>query len=118
MSPLPRTEIDVEDLRDTFCFGVAGNFAGHLEQAGEAADFVNVSAAAAMPKGIFPWYVPGADTQLGSFPLSSSELVVPDPAETPGNIQVEPELAVACDVHRDGAGVVTALTPRLSLIHI
>ena len=30
------------DLRDAACFGVAGNFTGHLEQAGEAADFVNV----------------------------------------------------------------------------
>ena len=110
--PLERTEITVEDLRSTFCFGVAGNFAGHLEQAGEAVDFVNVSAAAAMPKGIFPWYQPGADTFLGVFPISSDELTVPDPDVAPGNIQVEPELGVFCDVVRDGDGDVARLVPR------
>src|SRR5689334_11618568 len=29
-------DIDIEELRTWFGFGVAGNFAGHLEQAGEA----------------------------------------------------------------------------------
>jgi hypothetical protein len=112
MSLLPRHDIDLDDLRATFCFGVAGNFAGHLEQAGEAVDFVNVDAAAAMPKGIFPWYVPGADTFLGAFPLSSDELLVPDPAVAPGRIQVEPELAVLCDVVRGDDGAITRLAPR------
>jgi hypothetical protein len=110
---LERFAIDPSELADTFCFGVAGNFAGHLEQAGEAVDFVNVTAAAAMPKGIFPWHVPGADTFLGAFPISSDTLTVPDPAVAPGRIQVEPELAVHCDVVRDAAsGAVTALAPR------
>jgi hypothetical protein len=112
MSLLARHEIDLDDLRSTFCFGVAGNFAGHLEQAGEAVDFVNVDAAAAMPKGIFPWYVPGSSTFLGAFPLSSDELVVPDPAVAPGRIQIEPELAVLCDIVRDAAGGITGLAPR------
>ena len=35
-------DLDIAELRSWFGFGVAGNFAGHLEQAGEAADFVNV----------------------------------------------------------------------------
>ena len=30
------------DSKDIPCFGVAGNFTGHLEQAGEAIDFANV----------------------------------------------------------------------------
>ena len=35
-------------------FGVAGNFAGHLEQAGEAADFTQVKTENAIqPKAIF-----------------------------------------------------------------
>ena len=39
--------------------GVAGNFAGHLEQAGEAADFLQVKTEEAIqPKAIFPFYVP------------------------------------------------------------
>lgn len=36
--------------------GVAGNFAGHLEQAGEARDFVAVAVKEAIaPKAIFPF---------------------------------------------------------------
>ena len=35
-------DLDFDELRSWFGFGVAGNFAGHLEQAGEAVDFVNV----------------------------------------------------------------------------
>ncbi len=35
--------LDDDEMRTWFGFGVAGNFAGHLEQAGEAADFVNVA---------------------------------------------------------------------------
>ena len=45
-------------------FGVAGNFTGHLEQAGEAADFANVrTAEPTAPKALFPTYIPagGAD---------------------------------------------------------
>ncbi len=112
MTDLVPVTIDLADLRSTFGFGVAGNFAGHLEQAGEAVDFVNVAAAAEMPKGIFPWYAPGADSFLGSFPLSTDALIVPNPIENPGRIQVEPELAVLCDLVRDDAGVVRTLAPR------
>ena len=37
-------------------FGVAGNFAGHLEQAGEAADFTQVKTENAIqPKAVFPF---------------------------------------------------------------
>ena len=42
-------ELDLDELRGWFGFGVAGNFAGHLEQAGEAVDFVNVERARATP---------------------------------------------------------------------
>lgn len=113
MSILARIKITLDDLRSTFGFGVAGNFAGHLEQAGEAVDFASVGAAAAMPKGIFPWYVPGSDTRLGAFPLSSDLLALPAPAaDAPLRIQVEPELGVLCDIARDETGAVAALTPR------
>ena len=112
MSPLPRIEIDHGSLRSTFGFGVAGNFTGHLEQAGEAVDFEHVDAAGELPKGIFPWYVPGGETFLGAWPIAADELVVPDPATSPGRIQVEPELAVHCDVVRGDDGAVRALVPR------
>ena len=112
MARLDRMTVDLLDLRGTFGFGVAGNFAGHLEQAGEASDFVNVAAVAERPKGIFPWHAPGVDGFLGAFPLSTRTLVVPDPEIAPGNIQVEPEVGVLCDVQRGDDGRVRALAPR------
>ncbi len=103
-------DIALSEMRDWFGFGVAGNFAGHLEQAGEAADFVNVTSEGAAPKGIFPWYAPGSDTFLGEFPLSNDEVVLP--AESPEfsgplNLQIEPEVGLACRVVWQGDTVVT-----------
>jgi hypothetical protein len=92
--------IDLDQLRGVFGFGVAGNFAGHLEQAGEAADFVAVNAEPEAPKGIFPWYVPGDDGFLGEFPLASDEIVLPA-SDAPLNLQIEPEVGVLASV-RDG----------------
>ena len=47
------------DTTDIPCFGVAGNFTGHLEQAGEAADFKNVKTLEQnAPKAIFPTFLP------------------------------------------------------------
>lgn len=112
MSEPSRVAIDLDSLHSTFGFGVAGNFAGHLEQAGEAGDFRNVDAGGSMPKGIFPWYVPGSPTFLGPFPISTDTLAVPEAGERPLRIQVEPELAACCDVERDRSGAVSGLTPR------
>ena len=102
-------ELDLDEVRGWFGFGVAGNFAGHLEQAGEAVDFVNVTSEGAAPKGIFPWYAPGHDSFLGEFPLSHDALMVPEAIEADGplNLQIEPEVGLACDVVWDGDTVVT-----------
>jgi len=109
MAPL---EMALDDLRTTFGFGVAGNFAGHLEQAGEAADFVDVAAVSPeAPKGIFPFYVPGADTFLGAFPLSHDRIAKPV-LTVPPNLQVEPEVGLLCAVTYDAGGAVQALAPR------
>lgn len=97
-------------LRTALGLGVAGNFAGHLEQAGEAADFVNVRAAAAAPKGIFPWYAPGHASFLGTYPLAHDRIVLPA-SDEPLNLQIEPEAGVLCDVEYDDAGVVAAVRP-------
>jgi hypothetical protein len=90
-------DINLDELHSWFGFGVAGNFAGHLEQAGEAADFVNVTSEGVAPKGIFPWYAPGSDSFLGEFPLSQDAVVLPESAE-PLNLQIEPEVGLACRV--------------------
>jgi hypothetical protein len=103
-------ELDLDDVRGWFGFGVAGNFAGHLEQAGEAVDFTNVASAGAdAPKGIFPWYAPGDPGFLGQFPLSHDALVVPETTSGDGplNLQIEPEVGLACRVVWKGDTVVS-----------
>lgn len=106
-------DIDTTELRSWFGFGVAGNFAGHLEQAGEADDFVNVRSGAAeegsAPKGIFPWYAPGNGTFLGEFPLSQDRIALPA-SDEPLNLQIEPEVGLACEVRWQG-DTVTSLVP-------
>ena len=84
-------------------FGVAGNFADHLDQAGEASDFVNVSTKEAhAPKGIFPFYLPKSEDFLGVYPLSNSEIIYPTNIGE-GNLQMEPEVALICElVYEDG----------------
>lgn len=95
------------DKKNIATFGVAGNFTGHLEQAGEAADFVNLKVQdKTAPKGVFPTYLPDAivlantDVQhskkitpqfLHVFPFDHSKIIFPKNEE---NIQIEPECAV------------------------
>ncbi|HMM48741.1 MAG TPA: DUF5718 family protein [Miltoncostaeaceae bacterium] len=99
-------------LKKLFGFGVAGNFAGHLEQAGEAADFVNVAGnGAEAPKGIFPWFVPGEDGFLGTFPVADDHLALPA-SDEPLNLQIEPEAGVIFRVAYDEDGRPRALHPE------
>ena len=81
-------------------FGVAGNFAGHLEQAGEAADFTQVKTENAIqPKAIFPFYVPSEKAGfLSTFPLSHNQINFPQGAD---NLQIEPEIALICDLIKE-----------------
>ena len=104
-------DVLISELTDAIGFGVAGNFAGHLEQAGEASDFRSVrSEAADAPKGIFPWYVPGGETFLGTFPVTSDSLVLPSSQESL-RLQIEPEVGVLCAVGYDADGRVVSLRP-------
>jgi hypothetical protein len=104
-------DLPASELKDCFGLGVAGNFAGHLEQAGEAADFSEVDAPHTAPKGIFPWYLPGNVGFLGTFPLSSDTIALPE-SETPLNLQIEPEAGVLCEIEYDADGAPVALHPR------
>ena len=102
-------DIAIDDLGAAAGIGVAGNFAGHLEQAGEAADFVNVVAESAQaPKGIFPWHVPGRDGYLGVFPLSTDTLIWPV-RDHEVDLQIEPEVGAICRLTYDAGGNVTAI---------
>jgi len=83
-------------LQDVICLGVAGNFAHHLEQAGELEDFKDVvTETAEAPKGIFPFYLPGNDSFLGLYSIGIDTLILPT---YEANAQVEPEIAVLFDI--------------------
>jgi hypothetical protein len=83
-------------LEESICLGVAGNFAHHLEQAGELKEFENViTSELDAPKGIFPFYLPHNHTFLGCFNIGTTELHLP---KEEANAQVEPEIALYCDI--------------------
>lgn len=91
-------------------FGVAGNFALHLEQAGESADFKDVVTDDPNgPKGVFPFYIPRRKGQLGIYPLSSDTIILP---QEECNVQMEPEVAFICDLEYDGEGKIIRITPK------
>lgn len=108
------------DLKLIPCFGVAGNFTGHLEQAGEASDFVNVKAEVGAPKAVFPTYLPmGTEINvtpefLHTFPFDSQKIIFPEGEE---KLQIEPECAIICDVEwetcQKGQSKMVSLTPVL-----
>lgn len=88
----------MEKYRDFAGFGIAGNFALHLEQAGEIEDFKNLEVADEHgPKGIFPFYIPGKAGPLGVYPLSSDAIRLPEDVSL--NVQAEPEVALICNLH-------------------
>jgi len=93
------------NLENTAAFGVAGNFAGHLEQAGEASDFVNVKVDdASAPKAIFPTYIPGASDPtpefLTVFPFDPETILYP---ADQNKLQIEPECAVLFNAEWEGS---------------
>jgi len=86
-----------QHLKKYIGFGIAGNFAHHLEQAGEASDFTNVKVEdQKAPKGIFPFYLPLNKSFLGTYPLSSEH--IRHPRTEDGNLQMEPEVALICEI--------------------
>lgn len=94
-------------MKNIIGLGVAGNFAHHLEQAGELSDFENVETKEAnAPKGIFPFYLPHSESFLGRYPIGSELLELP---EYEANTQVEPEVAVWFDIEYDASHKVVGL---------
>jgi hypothetical protein len=84
------------NFKEFIGFGIAGNFAHHLEQAKESADFINVQVEEQnAPKGVFPFYLPNSKSFLGKYPISSSKLTHPKQNE---NLQMEPEVALICKI--------------------
>jgi hypothetical protein len=99
------------DLKEVIGLGVAGNFAHHLEQAGELEDFKDVvTAEPEAPKGIFPFYLPGSESFLGVYCIGTDTLMLP---EYEANAQVEPEIALLCDIIYDEKMRVADLFPKV-----
>lgn len=100
------------DFNEIPSFGVAGNFTGHLEQAGEASDFTQIKTVdATAPKALFPTYIPSAGDNvpafLGVFPFNADTIIFPKGEE---KLQIEPECGVVFDaVWKDS--VITELKP-------
>ncbi len=100
----------MDNYKDFVGLGIAGNFALHLEQAGESADFKEVITEDPNgPKGMFPFYIPGREGQLGVYPISHDTITLP--AES-CNVQSEPEVALICDLTYDKEGNVTEIIPK------
>ena len=114
------------DLKAIPSFGVAGNFTGHLEQAGEARDFVNVKAREGAPKALFPTYIPldqnksslspdqtllsdksSVPSFLTVFPFDAEKIIYPEGED---KLQIEPECALICNLEYKGDKV-SALKP-------
>ena len=84
------------NLKNVIGLGVAGNFAHHLEQAGELEDFKNVvTETVDAPKGIFPFYLPESESFLGVYSIGTDTLTLPT---YEANAQMEPEIAVLFDI--------------------
>ncbi len=99
------------DTNDIPCFGVAGNFTGHLEQAGEAVDFKNIKTKDQnAPKAIFPTFIPlntntiqkdnsGIPDFLTIYPFSSEKIIFP---KGEIKLQIEPECAIIFNATWEG----------------
>ena len=98
------------ELRHMIGLGVAGNFAHHLEQAGEMKDFENViTKESHAPKGIFPFYLPESSCFLGIYSIGKGSLKLPD---YEANAQVEPEIVIKFAIEYDSDHKVVALEAK------
>jgi hypothetical protein len=86
--------INLDELKDYLGFGVAGNFANHLGEAGEADEFNIIQTKEEdAPKGLFPFYIPNHKSFLGEFPVCTEKINHNDIEQ----LQVEAEVGLICD---------------------
>jgi hypothetical protein len=100
--------------------GIAGNFALHLDQAGEAEDFKHImTAEEAAPKGMFPFFLPRVQNPvnkaelhakkiLSTYPLGADNIKLP---KDDVKVQAEPEVALICDLEYT-MGRLSKITPK------
>jgi len=103
----------VPQFKEFLGLGIAGNFALHLDQAGEAEEFKDIiTEDEAAPKGMFPFYLPNnpqttAKEILKTYPLSSSTITLP---KGDLNVQAEPEVGLICELNYTD-GKISAIKP-------
>ena len=104
------------DFKQIPSFCVAGNFTGHLEQAGEDRDFIGIKTSEEnAPKAIFPTYIPPVKEQdivppfLHVYPFDPEKIIYPVDEE---KIQMESECAIVCKLEWNDRKI-TKLTPFL-----
>jgi len=103
----------LEDLKDYLGFAVAGNFANHLGEAGEADEFAVIQTKEKdAPKGMFPFYIKDHDSFLGTYPICD-EIILTHGRENE-NLQVEAEVALICDFVYEDEKIVDILPKYFS----
>ena len=97
------------NYRKMIGLGVAGNIAGHLDQAGESIGFESDKEEENdAPKGLFPFYIPSNEGKFFEvYPISSDTISFPEVGD---NLQLEPELGIICKVHYENK-LIKSLTP-------
>lgn len=105
-------QIHSQNLQKVMGLGIAGNFAGHLEQAGETPDFVAVETeSATAPKGLFPFYIPHSATQVGEYPFCAKFINYPENLQQDAHLQAEPEVCVLFNIQYE-FGKIAKMTPK------
>ncbi|RXJ83716.1 DUF5718 family protein [Arcobacter sp. CECT 8985] len=102
-----------EDFRDYLGFAVAGNFANHLGEAGEADEFSVIQTEDKnAPKGLFPFYIKDHDSFLGTYPICDEEILTHGRENE--NLQVEAEVALICDFEYENEKIVDIIPKRFA----
>ncbi len=98
-----------------FGIGIAGNFAGHLNQTGEAKG-LSQAVDDEKPQAIFPFFVPSAtETYLTVNPYSSRALSLPTQADA--KVQMESEVAVIAKIDYQNGQVSTIEPTQMMLLN-
>lgn len=98
-----------------FGIGIAGNFAGHLQQTGEA-NGLQGEVDASRPQALFPFYVADAsDDYLAVNPYSFDTVFLP--SEPSARVQMEPEIALVVRVSYLGTSVIGLEPESMTLLN-
>ncbi|WGY44981.1 MULTISPECIES: DUF5718 family protein [unclassified Vibrio] len=98
-----------------FGVGIAGNFAGHLQQTGEA-NGLQGQIDASSPQAIFPFYVSGAsEAYLTVNPYSFDTVRLPQ--EPSAKVQMEPEIALVARIKYLGDSVIGIEPESMTLLN-